>query len=266
LAKQLTGLPLVPNPANVTFTPRQGAAWRGFASSRQPRSPGQHAARAIFHTASQEWANLEPDTQSAWNSLAAASAGRFNTGFGLHTLVAINAGGSWPYSPPSTYIDGGYPLSYGFAWDPEIGLQVALPDTTSEVEYFFVSIQTRVRPTQGTFTYGKATQIPHTFLSAGFEQTVDAYWPTASLGAFPPYGQTIVGWFTPLTANYISGVQVVEAFPFPTEGEAQSGRYHSQHLQISGGSRMMAARRTPTGGPSHARRASGAPIARTLSS
>lgn len=193
MSKVLTGIPATRHAANVLTRSHSGPTWRGQAAPLQPRTPSAHYARGAFAGASRGWAALSPDNQAQYKTLAAASGGRYRSGYALFVANSITNAAGGVIGPPSSYVEGGA-ITFANLTIDDFGDLTCVVNTSSgstdAVRAYFLC---NASNTRYTFSKNKARQLPFT-LTPGQTTFLNSFWPL-NYGVFPPYSQRIIAWF-----------------------------------------------------------------------
>lgn len=204
MAKTLTAISLPRNPNVVKFRPTAGSAWRGFAAPQQPRSPAAHAARAQFQTVAGGWQYLSPTDQANYRAMAADSGGRFANGFGVYMNAYLNAPLGTTIDTTHGYEPGGPLGAVSISYVPTIGLQAQAEGNEASPSNYSLYVMSRTPQPKSVYNRQQATRLPGLF-PTDTATLLDPLWPLY-VGSFPPFGQQLVAWFTPINAfSYISG-------------------------------------------------------------
>lgn len=199
MSKVLTGIPATPHNANVLTRSQQGPTWRKQAAPVQPRTPTAHAARGHFAGATRLWSALSPANQSQYRTLAAASGGRYATGFALFMALSITNAAGGLIGPPATYVEGGSITSASLTVDLFADMPLLVNTTNEAQDEVLCYFQPYARQAHYSFSKGKARLLPFR-PHAGTETFIESLWP-GTYGVYPPYRQRIVAWFQAINAT-----------------------------------------------------------------
>lgn len=202
MSKVQTGIAATRHAANVLTRSHSGPTWRGQAAPLQPRTPAAHRARGAFAGASRGWAALSPTNQMDFRTLAAASGGRYKTGYALYVALSIGNGTGALTGPPAAYTPGGAITSASLTIDAFGSMPITVTTSsglTDQVRAYFLPY---ARATRYSYALGKARQLPFT-ITPGREEFIDSFWPH-TYGVFPPYSQRIIAWFQ--ASNVSTGI------------------------------------------------------------